>query len=65
MDEVSTKNFIALNQFMKRNRKEYEELVERVNGLQATLSTQQSEIASLKQQNAVLHAKILGGGPTS
>ncbi len=63
--EVVERNFLAVNQFMKDMRAEMAQLHDKISGLQGTVSTQQSELIQLRQQNAILQARLMGTGATS
>ena len=64
-EEVITKNFAAINQFMKEVRTENANLHELITGFQGVVATQQGEIAQLGQQIGIMQARLMGGGPTS
>jgi hypothetical protein len=64
MDEVSLKNFKALQQFMRDSRAAHDLLVQRVASVEGVMAMQQTEIQSLRQQVTVLTA-MRGRGPTS
>ena len=64
MDEVSLKNFKAIQQFMREMREKHDALIERVKATESCMTMQQSEIQSLRQQVTVLTA-MRGRGATS
>lgn len=59
------KNFIAMNEWMKLERRERDELQEKYNKLAEAFARQDQELRSIQSQLGLLTAKLHGNGPTA
>lgn len=64
MNEITKKNFAAVQQYMKRATEERNELLNKIQALQQTVAMQQEELNTFRQQFFTIYAR-LGGGSTS
>lgn len=62
-DQVN-KNFVAMNEWMKLERKERDELQAKYDKLSVAFAKQDQEMQQIKQQLGLILAKLHGGGAT-
>lgn len=63
-DQIN-KNFIAMNEWMKLERKERDILQDRYDKLSEAFARQDQQIQSLQSQLGLLTARLFGNGPTA
>ena len=65
MDEVTTRNIMALKAYAEETRKELRDVQTQIETLQNQVVTTDGVVRQLQAQIGYLQQKILGGGPTS
>lgn len=63
--EQINRNFVAMNEWMKLERKERDELQDKYNRLATAFARQDQELQQVREQLGRIMAKLFLGGPTA
>jgi len=65
MDDISKKNFVTIDAWLKRNNTSISEVLSRLTKLEIKVAELETANAQYREQIAILNGRLFGGGPTT